>query len=239
VLTENHVEVVVPKAQECCGIPALVHGDVESARTLARRNIEALERSRVEYVVTGCGSCGGAWQHEFERTLDGDPVYAAKVAYWSARTFDISTFLTDVVRYRVPEGRVDAVVTYHDSCHLKKSMKVFREPREILRAIPGVILKEMSQPDACCGSGGSYGLTHFETSSDIARRKAEDAAATGAATIATGCPACLMQLLDATHRFGGNQKVRHYISLLADAYRAERAPAGIHGPREGTHVSAV
>jgi glycolate oxidase iron-sulfur subunit len=124
---------------------------------------------------------------------------------------------------------VDAVVTYHDSCHLKKSMQVFREPREILGAIPGVIFKEMARSDACCGSGGSYGLTHSATSASIAERKATDAAGTGASTIATGCPACMMQLLDSTHRFGSKQRVRHFVSLLADAYRAER-------PKEGNHV---
>jgi glycolate oxidase iron-sulfur subunit len=221
VLTENHVEVVVPKDQQCCGTPVLVHGDVESARTLARRNIDAMEQSGAEYIVTGCGSCGGAWQHEFARTLGDDAVYGPKVEYWSARTFDISTFLTKIVEYRKPQGQVDAVVTYHDSCHLKKSMKVFREPREILRDIPGVIFKEMAKPDACCGSGGSYFLTHTETSASISEQKATDAAATGASTIATGCPACMMQLLDSTHRFGSKQRVRHYISLLADAYRAE------------------
>jgi glycolate oxidase iron-sulfur subunit len=111
-------------------------------------------------------------------------------------------------------------------------MKVAREPREILRAIPGVIFREMAKPDACCGSGGSYVLTHFETSSDIAERKAADAASTGASTVATGCPACMMQLLDSTHRYGSTQRVRHFISLLADAYRAE-------GESETTNGSAL
>jgi len=222
VLTENHVEVAVPKDQQCCGTPVLVHGDAATARTLARNNIDAMERSNAQYIVTGCGSCGSAWQHQFPELLRGDPASCEKAAYWSARTYDISTFLTDVIGFRAPKGRVDAVVTYHDSCHLKKSMEVFREPREILRAIPGVVFKEMSKPDACCGSGGSYGLTHIATSSAIAKRKAEDAAATGAGTVATGCPACMMQLLDSTHRFGSAQRVTHYISLLADAYRVER-----------------
>jgi glycolate oxidase iron-sulfur subunit len=116
-------------------------------------------------------------------------------------------------------------------------MKVFREPREILHAIPGVIFQEMTRPDACCGSGGSYGLTHPAASACIAERKATDAAATGASTIATGCPACMMQLLDSTHRFGSKQRVRHYISLLADAYRAEREPSD--APQGATHADTV
>jgi glycolate oxidase iron-sulfur subunit len=210
----------------------LVHGDADSARLLAKRNVDAMDRSGAEYIVTGCGSCGGAWQHEFQHLLGDDPVYGPRVAYWSARTFDISTFLIKIIEYRIPRGQVDAVVTYHDSCHLKKSMKVFLEPRQILRAIPGIIFKEMSRPDACCGSGGSYGLTHPATSASIAERKATDAAATGASTLATGCPACMMQLLDSTHRFGSKQRVRHYISLLADAYRAER-------PKDGDHADSL
>ena len=228
VLTENQVEVVVPKGQQCCGTPVLVHGDRLTARTLARNNIYAMERTNAEYIVTGCGSCGSAWQHDFSEVLGDDPAYAEKAAYWAARTYDVSTFLTQVIGYRPPTGPVEAVVTYHDPCHLKKSMKVSREPREILRNIPGVLFKEMSKPDACCGSGGSYGLTHFETSSNIAKRKAEDAADTGASTVATGCPACMMQLLDGTHRFGSGQRVRHYISLLAESYRRERETEETH-----------
>ncbi len=221
VLTENGVEVVAPKGQQCCGMPVLVHGDAATARTLARNNIEAMEQSGAAYIVTGCGSCGSAWRHEFPEVLDGDTAYAEKAAYWAARTYDVSTLLTRVIGYRRPRGRVEEAVTYHDSCHLKKSMNVAREPRDVLQAIPGVTFVEMSQPDACCGRGGSYGLTHFQTSSEIARRKARDAAGTGAGTIATGCPACMMQLLDSSHRFGSGQRVRHYISLLAESYRRE------------------
>jgi glycolate oxidase iron-sulfur subunit len=153
--------------------------------------------------------------------LSGDPVYGPKAAYWSSRTFDISSFLLDKVNFRQPLGRVEAVVTYHDSCHLKKSMHVSREPREILKSIPGITFKEMSAPDACCGSGGSFVLTHFETSTKIAGKKVEDVNRTGAGTVATGCPACMMQLLDNLQRFGSGQDVEHYVSLLARSYRNE------------------
>jgi glycolate oxidase iron-sulfur subunit len=181
-----------------------------------------MDRTGAEYIITGCGSCGSAWQHQFPEILQGDGKYDERATYWAKRTYDISTFLTSILHFQPPSGRVDTVVTYHDSCHLKKSMKVFREPREILRSIPGVTLKEMKQPDACCGSGGSYALTHPETGNELARRKASDAASTGATSIATGCPACMMQLLDSTQRFGGKQEVTHYISLLAESYRRER-----------------
>jgi glycolate oxidase iron-sulfur subunit len=142
--------------------------------------------------------------------------------YWSKRIFEISVFLLDVVKYRKPRGKVDAVVTYHDSCHLKKTMKVFNEPREILKNIPGVTFTEMSKPDACCGMGGTYILTHYETGAEIGRKKIQDINSTGAGIITTGCPGCVMQLLYFSHRYGNAQKVRHYISLLAESYRNEK-----------------
>jgi glycolate oxidase iron-sulfur subunit len=223
VLQENNVEISIPKEQGCCGIPVFVHGDVETIRELGRRNLDAMEGSGAEYLITGCGSCGGAWQHEYKEVFANDPVYGPKAERWAQRTYDISTFLVDVIKYRRPQGKVDVVVTYHDSCHLKKTMKVSREPREILNGIPGVTFKEMSAPDACCGSGGSYVLTHFGTSTDIAERKVLDAGRTGADTVTTGCPACMMQLFDNIHRFGQTQQVRHYVSLLAESYRNEKA----------------
>jgi glycolate oxidase iron-sulfur subunit len=101
-------------------------------------------------------------------------------------------------------------------------MGVSREPREILKNIPGVTLKEMAKPDACCGSGGSYVLTHFGTATEIAKRKVDDANKTGADTVTTGCPACMMQLMDNVHRFGNGQAIRHYVSMLAESYRKEQ-----------------
>ena len=157
-----------------------------------------------------------------KEVLKGDPVYYPKAEYWSTRTYDLSTFLVKVIDYRKPKGKVDAVVTYHDSCHLKKTMKVTAEPREILKSIPGVTFKEMGKADACCGSGGSYFLTHQETSQGISTRKIADINSTGAEQVATGCPACMMQLLDGVGRFGKEQKVTHYISLLAESYRREK-----------------
>ncbi len=222
VLAENKIEVHIPKAQNCCGVPVLVHGDIDTVRQLARSNIDTFEATGCAYLITGCGSCGGAWQHDYPELLAADPVYGPKAVYWAERTYDISTFLTRVVTLRQPKGRIERTVTYHDSCHLKKSMKVAAEPREILRSIPGLTFKEMAAPDACCGSGGSYVLSHYETASTIGRKKAEDIDRTQADTVSTGCPACMMQLLDNVHRAGGGQKVTHFISLLAESYRLEK-----------------
>jgi glycolate oxidase iron-sulfur subunit len=222
VLKENKVNIAIPKGQACCGVPVFVHGDLDTIRELGRRNLDAMEATGAEYLITGCGSCGGAWQHEYLEIFANDPVYGPKARHWAERTYDVSTFLVDVLKFTPPTGRVEATVTYHDSCHLKKTMKVAREPREILKGIPGISFKEMSAPDACCGSGGSYVLTHFDTSTSIGRRKVDDVVRTGADTVATGCPACMMQLFDNLHRFDGTQTVRHYVSILAESYRNEK-----------------
>lgn len=222
VLSANNIEVHIPKDQSCCGVPVLVHGDIETVRSLARNNLDAFEKTGCEYLITGCGSCGGAWQHDYSEIMAADPVYGTKAEYWAKRTYDISTFLSKIIDFKPPKGKVDRVVTYHDSCHLKKSMQVSAEPLEILKAIPGIIFKEMSAPDACCGSGGSYVLSHFETASAIGRKKAEDISQTMADTVSVGCPACMMQLLDNVNRFGDQQDIVHYISLLAESYRKEK-----------------
>ena len=222
VLTANNIEVHIPKGQNCCGVPVLVHGDIETVRKLAKNNIDTFEATGCDYLITGCGSCGGAWQHDYVELLACDPTYGPKAKEWAKKTYDISTFLTKVIKMRAPKGRIEKTVTYHDSCHLKKSMKVFVEPREIIKSIPGLTFKEMAAPDACCGSGGSFVLSHYETSSAIGKKKAEDIKNTQADTVSTGCPACMMQLLDNVNRCGGEQDVIHYISLLAESYRKER-----------------
>lgn len=219
VLQENEVDIFIPKEQQCCGIAVFAHGDIESARELARKNIDTMEKIGAEYIVTACGSCGESWQHGFNELLADDPQYGPKAAYWKARTYDISTFLTRIIDFKKPTGRVEATVTYHDPCHLKKVMKVFAEPRAILKSIPGIELKEMSKPDSCCGSGGSYTITHVETSLSITDRKMADIKKTGADLVVTGCPGCMMQLSEGLTRSGQNRRVMHYISLLAQSYR--------------------
>ncbi len=222
VLKENDVEIAIPRDQHCCGIAIFAHGDIESARELARKNIDVMEKTGADYIVTVCGSCGESWQHGFRELLSEDPVYGPKADHWKSRSHDISTFLTKVIDYKKPEGRVKATVTYQDPCHLKKVLKVFAEPRAILKSIPGVTLKEMTKPDVCCGSGGSYTITHPETSMKIAGRKMADIRKTRADMVITGCPGCMMQLSEGITKSGQELVVAHYISLLARSYREAR-----------------
>ncbi len=220
VLQRNNTTVITPKNQNCCGMPVMVHGDIESARELAKRNIDAFEKSNAQYIITVCGSCGSALKHEYPIILEGTD-YEEKAKKWAEKVYDISSFLLKVIKFEKPKGKVELKVTYHDSCHLKKSMKVFNEPRQLIKMIPGITLLEMKKPDACCGSGGSYHLTHSNTALKISKSKIDDIKTTEADAVCTGCPACMMELFEGLHRFGGNCKVIHTVSLLAQSYRAE------------------
>lgn len=220
VLRKNKVKSITPKQQNCCGMPVMVHGDIETARELAKKNLDIFEKTAGQYIVTVCGSCGSALKHEYPIILEGTE-YEEKAKKWAERVYDISTFLLKVIKFEPPKGKVELKVTYHDSCHLKKSIKVFNEPRQLLKMIPGVTLVEMKKPDACCGSGGSYHLTHADTALKIAKAKVEDIKATGADAVCTGCPACMMELFEGLHRWQGDCKVLHTVNLLAQAYKKE------------------
>ncbi|GAB5046733.1 (Fe-S)-binding protein [Thermodesulfovibrio sp. TK110] len=220
VLRKNKVKTITPKNQNCCGMPVMVHGDIETARQLAKKNLEIFEKTDAQYIVTVCGSCGSAIKHEYPIILEGTE-YEEKAKKWAERVYDISTFLLKIIKFEPPKGKLELKVTYHDPCHLKKSMKVFNEPRQLLKMIPGVILIEMKKPDACCGSGGSYHLTHADTALKIAQVKIEDIKQTQADVVCTGCPACMMELFEGIRRWNGNCKVLHTVNLLAKAYKKE------------------
>lgn len=221
VLRHNRVNIIIPKDQYCCGIPVFAHGDVDTARQMAKANIDALEKTDADYVVFGCGSCAGTFNHEYLELLRGDPVYETLAVKWKAKSLEISQLLLKKIEFVKPKGEIKEVVTYHDSCHLKKTMKVWQEPREIIRSIPGITLKEMSKPDACCGSGGTYNLTHYETSSAILQNKITDINKTKAQMILTACPGCIIQLIDGVEQFGNRQIAEHYITLLSQSYKKE------------------
>ena len=142
-----------------------------------------------------------------------------RVATISQKTMDINQFLIQNVELHPPAHAAgDArTVTYHDPCHLKKSLKVVDEPRAIIKATPGCTLKEMAESDWCCGMGGSFNLQYYAISKSIGMKKAAQIKATGADVLATGCPACMIQISDMLSQSGAHIAVRHPIELFAGA----------------------
>ncbi|MDR0433735.1 MAG: (Fe-S)-binding protein [Gracilibacteraceae bacterium] len=224
VLKHNNVEVLIPEAQGCCGTPAAVNGDVASAIELARRNLRAFEDCGAEAIVVACSSCGSAWKHSFARLLEDDEVYGPLAAKWAARTYDINEFLVRVIDYdRENLGRIERKVTYHDPCHLRRGQNIFQEPRDILRSIPGVELIELKRPDRCCGMAGSFCIVHPDLADKVLAQKMADVAQTPVQTVATGCPACRLQLWSGLINTGLPQDAVHVVQLLNESY--EKAAA--------------
>ena len=204
----------------CCGMPHRVAGDVEAARRLARANVEALEQYST--IVTDCATCGAALK-EYRELLAGDPAYRERAEVVSSRVTDVSEFLMKSGLLR-PEGQGPVWVTYHDPCHLVRGQGVRRQPRELLKSIPGVEFVEMEGADVCCGGAGSFCVTHRDLSEKVGATKVESILATGAEVVATGCPSCISQLQALVKQQGCRIKVCHPTELLAGAYGRERAP---------------
>ena len=223
ILTANGIEVVLPKLQHCCGFPLFTSGDVESGKLLARHNIDVFAGLAVDAVITICGSCGSAWRHEYARLLADEPEYLERLAKIASKTFDIAEYLTEIQPIDTSLlGEINQSVTIHDPCHLSRGLGVTKQVRKLIGAIPGIKIKEMKEPDRCCGAGGSFNLAYYELSRDINDRKVNDIAGTKADLVVTGCGSCRMHLLDGLCQREKPQNVLHTTQLIATAIKARR-----------------
>jgi glycolate oxidase iron-sulfur subunit len=219
VLARNGCTIVTPKESICCGKPALGFGRHDLVQLQARANISVFEKENVETIVTDCATCGSTLK-DYGNLLAGDPSWAERAKAFSSKVKDISEYLVSIPLEK-PQGRIDARVTYHDPCHLRRAQGVWKQPREILKMIDGLEFVELPDADWCCGSAGSQLLTQYETSLAVLKRKTENVAGTQAEYVASGCPGCQMQLNIGVQRWGLDVKVVHPISLLDQAYQAK------------------
>jgi glycolate oxidase iron-sulfur subunit len=212
VLVANGCDVVVPADQLCCGALAAHAGVREAARKLARANIEAFANEEFDAIVTnaaGCGSTLKEYDHLF--ALD-EPEYESAKGFRN-RVQDVTEFLARLglsAKLKPIPGRV----TYQDSCHLLHGQKVREAPRKLLRAIPSLEFVELPHSDICCGSAGVYNVTQTAAALDLLADKMESAKQTGAQTIATANPGCLLQLQAGAEIHGTGQEVLHVVELL-------------------------
>ena len=217
VLARNGFEVVAPPSQACCGALHAHNGDRVTARTLARRNIDAFLDAEVSTIVVNSAGCGAAMK-EYGELLADDADYAAKAERFAAMVKDVTELLAGLP-FEPPSGRIEATVTFQDPCHLAHAQRITGAPRELLGAIPGLRLVEMAQADRCCGSAGVYSLAHRDMSLDLLDGKMREIAATGAGLIATANPGCMAQLEAGLRRHRLPGRVVHVVELLDEAYR--------------------
>ena len=221
VLARNGCEVVTPPEQSCCGSLHAHNGEWELAQRLARRNIDQFPPANFDAIITNAGGCGSHLKH-YAKLLAGEPAYEARAHEWDRKVKDIHEWLAEIGLTAPAAGGPAQTVTYHESCHLCHGQKISAQPRQLLRAIPGVQLIELFEANWCCGSAGIYNLTQPEMADELLERKLQHLRATGATVVATGNPGCLLQILNGAARQNLPLRVAHPITLLAEAYRRAR-----------------
>ena len=212
VLAQQGFEVVTPKDQKCCGAPHLTEGDPETARKLAVHNIELFLALDADAIVTDCAGCGAALK-EYEELLEGTADHDKLVAF-KAKVKDVSEFLAEAGLRTEELQPLDLKVTYHEPCHLCHAQNISRQPRELLKALPGVDYVEMNEASWCCGSAATFGLKFTEESRQILDRKLNNVAQTEADVLVTANPGCHLQLAWGLKEAGMRQPVLHIMELI-------------------------
>jgi len=217
VLRAEGCDVVVPKAQGCCGALSVHNGREAEGQDYARRLVEVFEQTGVEYVVVNSAGCGSTMK-EYADLLADDPAYADRARAFAERVRDIAEILDELgpVATRHP---LETTVAYHDACHLGHAQGVRAQPRRLLEAIPGLELREIAESELCCGSAGIYNILNPDTARELGDRKAANVVATGADLLVTANPGCLMQVTSAIERSGHPMGLAHTIEVLDASIR--------------------
>jgi len=231
VLAENGCEVVTPAAQTCCGALHMHGGVRDSAAALAEQNIEAFLGEDLDAIVINSAGCGSALK-EYPELFPHDPHKRDRAEQFASKMRDVTEWLAGI-GLKPPTHAVERRVTYDDPCHLLHGQGVAAQPRELLRAIPGVELVEMPEADWCCGSAGIYNVVQPELSAAILARKMPHVEATEADIVATANPGCMIQLRAGVRDAGLPMRVMHLVELLDWGYTGVeplyREPASARG----------
>jgi len=213
VLERLGYQVDFPKAQTCCGQPAFNSGYTEEARKIARHFLDVFRDS--ETIIVPSGSCTSMISHHFADIFENDPQLLAEAQALEPRVFEFSRFLLEVAGVEDVGARFDGVVTYHDSCHALRELRIKAGPRKLLSKVRGLTLVEMTTAEECCGFGGTFSIKFPEVSGAMARTKIDSIQQTGASTIVSIDSSCLMQLQGAIDRAGLPIRTLHLAEVLA------------------------
>ena len=205
-------KVITPKKQVCCGAPNMLGGDLSGLKDAARTNIEIFGGYEVDFIVTDCGGCGAELK-KYNHHIEGETASS-----FSAKVRDISQVLAlhaDELRAKLHP--LNKKVTYHDPCHIAHCQGVRKEPRDLLKLVPGLEYKELETADACCGSAGTYNIAKPEMSDRILQRKLDTVRASGADILVTSNPGCLLQLKKGLAEQLPEVKLMHLTEVLAQS----------------------
>lgn len=223
VLAKNGVEVIIPRNQGCCGALALHTGDLVQAKTFAENNISAFPKN-VDAILSNAAGCGSSMR-EYHQLFSGSE-YENEAAEFSEQVEDISVFLDRLGIKPLPESNESLRVAYHDACHLSHAQGITKEPRDLLKSIPGVSLVPITEAELCCGSAGSYNLEHPKIAKELGGRKVKNILASKPDVVVTGNIGCLIQLRTHLSMVDNHSEifveiphVMHTVELLDLAYR--------------------
>jgi L-lactate dehydrogenase complex protein LldE len=213
-LEAGGAEVFVPPSQTCCGQPAYNSGDRADAKALAAKVVAEFESC--DYLVAPSGSCSGMIRTHYADLFSDEPAMAPRVAALTAKTYELTQFLVDVLKLERVPGRYEGTVTYHDSCAGLREMGVKTAPRALLARVPGLKLTEMGECEVCCGFGGTFSIKFGEISARLADNKCEAVAGTGAGAVVLGDLGCMLNIEGRLRRRGdAKTKVLHVAEVLA------------------------
>jgi glycolate dehydrogenase iron-sulfur subunit len=219
VLAAEGCEVVAPREQPCCGALLVHAGEEEAAIALARRTIDAFERTEVDTIVINAAGCGSNVK-EYGHLLRDDPAYAERAKKFASKCKDVTELLAEL-EPRARRNPLRMRVAYHDACHLQHAQGVQLQPRSLLAQIPGMEVAEIPESPVCCGSAGIYNLVQPDAANALGDRKAKLIAPLNVDVVATGNPGCLLQLQSALARNGHKTSVVHTIQLLDASLRGK------------------
>ncbi len=211
-LEDAGCKVIVP-SQTCCGQPAYNAGDRATAKALARQAIDAFEDC--DYVVAPSGSCGGMLAKHYPGLFAGEPELAIRAQRFAEKSYELVSFLVDVLGVEKVAARYDGTVAYHDSCAGLRELGVKAQPRRLLAGVEGLTLVELNEAETCCGFGGLFATKYGELSNAIVARKADDIRGAKADTVLAGDLGCLMNMAGKLQREGSAVVARHVAEVLA------------------------
>jgi L-lactate dehydrogenase complex protein LldE len=207
--------VEVPRAQTCCGQPAYNAGDHATAREIGISILTAF--AAYDYIVAPSGSCAGMISRHLPHLFDDDPNLRAKADAIAAKTYELTAFLLDIMKFSPTPPPLAATATYHDSCAGLRELGVKTQPRRLLAAVPGLTVTEMADPELCCGFGGTFCIKFPDISTRMVADKTADIEATGAGLLLAGDMGCLLNMAGRLSREGSTVAVRHIAEVLAGA----------------------
>jgi L-lactate dehydrogenase complex protein LldE len=217
--------VEVPTNQTCCGQPAYNSGDRKDTRAIAEQVIAAFEP--YDYVVAPSGSCAGMLKVHYPTLFAGDPAWESRAAAFSAKVYELVSFLVDVRGLTRVDAHFNGSVTYHDSCAGLRELGVREQPRKLLQSVDGLTMKDLREADACCGFGGTFCVKYPDISNGIVEKKTAAIAESGAETLLAGDMGCLMNMAGKLKREGKAVHARHVAEVLANM--TDKPPIGEAG----------